>query len=51
MGWETANVHLGSRCRKAILQDLARREVDWLCRAARTAAGEVKRDFDAWRHK
>jgi hypothetical protein len=51
MGWETANVHLGSPSRKAILQDLARREVDWLCRAARTAAGEVTRDFDAWRHK
>jgi hypothetical protein len=51
MGWETANVHLASRCRKAILQDLARREVDWLYRAARTAAGEVQRDFDAWRLK
>jgi Uncharacterized protein conserved in bacteria (DUF2252) len=50
MGWETANVHLDSRRRKAILQDLARREVDWLCRAAQAAAGEVKRDFDAWRH-
>jgi len=50
MGWETANVHLGSRSAHALLVDLAARQGDWLHEAARTMLAAVKEDWEAWRH-
>jgi hypothetical protein len=49
MGWETANVHLGSRSAHALLVDLAVREEGWLHRAAKHMLQEVSADWEAWR--
>jgi hypothetical protein len=47
MGFETANVHLGTRrAAKLILADLGKRPADWLHEAA---AGMVKATTDDWR--
>ena len=49
MGYELANVHLGTGDRKqAIEKDLDRRKAKWLVRAAETAAEFVIRDFEEW---
>jgi hypothetical protein len=50
MGWETGNVHLGTRgAGKAILADLKRRKSAWL-REAATKMGRLARDdWKAWR--
>ena len=49
MGYELANVHLGTGDRrKAIEHDLDRRKGKWLVRAAETAAEFVVRDFEDW---
>jgi len=45
MGWETANVHLGSSRRKAILADLKRRRRSWLLEDARRMEKAVNADF------
>jgi uncharacterized protein (DUF2252 family) len=50
MGWETGNVHLGSRRqRKAILKDLRGRPVGWLSAAARRMHDATVRDWREWR--
>jgi hypothetical protein len=50
MGAEIANVHAGSRkIVKAIADDLAGRDPDWLRNAARAAAKAVETDFEAWK--
>jgi hypothetical protein len=49
MGWETANIHLGSRSAHALLVDLAVREEGWLHRAAKHMLQEVEADWQAWR--
>jgi hypothetical protein len=49
MGWETANVHLGSRSAHAMLVDLAAREPDWLHQAAKVMLAAVQEDWEAWR--
>ena len=50
MGYELANVHLGTGDRKqAIEKDLDRRKAKWLVRAAETAAEFVIRDFEEWK--
>jgi hypothetical protein len=49
MGWETANVHLGSRSAHAMLVDLAAREPDWLHQAAKVMLAAVHEDWEAWR--
>ncbi|HEY6322050.1 MAG TPA: DUF2252 family protein [Thermoanaerobaculia bacterium] len=49
MGWETANVHLGSRSAHALLVDLAARQGDWLHEAADTMLAAVTADWEAWR--
>jgi hypothetical protein len=50
MGWETANVHLGSSSqRAAILSDLRKRKGDWLCAAARRMRDATLEDWRAWR--
>ena len=50
MGWETANVHLGSPASvPAILKDLAQRPKGWLSEAARTMSKATKDDFQEWK--
>jgi len=49
MGWETANVHLGSARAKSLRADLQRRSEDWLRKAATHMRDEVKTDWQAWR--
>jgi len=47
MGWETANVHLGSIKPKVIVEDLRSRPRNWLMDAARKMEGAVLADFGA----
>jgi hypothetical protein len=49
MGWETANVHLGSPGCRAIRADLKRRDKHWLYDAARGLADAVDDDWNQWR--
>ena len=50
MGWETANVHLGSPGpRSRILADLRRRSGRWLGKAAAAMTQAVERDWRRWR--
>jgi uncharacterized protein (DUF2252 family) len=50
MGWETANVHLGTAAeRRRILADLARRKGPWLARSARAMAAALEHDWRRWR--
>jgi uncharacterized protein (DUF2252 family) len=50
MGWEAANVHLGSPGQRArILSDLRRRNGRWLSQAAGHMAQAVERDWRKWR--
>jgi hypothetical protein len=50
MGFETANVHLGTpRAAKAILRDLAKRPADWLHEAASAMVKATTADFREWR--
>lgn len=52
MGWETGNVHLGSkRQRDAIRRDLRKRKGDWLLRAARTMRNSTIDDWNDWRKR
>jgi hypothetical protein len=52
MGWETANIHLGSRSPKGIANSLdaltAREGADWLAKAATDMAEITKRDQGEW---
>jgi uncharacterized protein (DUF2252 family) len=49
MGWETANMHLGTPAqRRAILSDLGRRKNAWLAKAAQRMCEAVTRDFRKW---
>lgn len=48
MGWETANIHLGSRAAvRAILRDLNKRPARWLHRASKAMSAATRRD---WKH-
>jgi hypothetical protein len=50
MGWETANVHLGSRTAlKQIRQHLNRSKAGWLLFSARSMADAVTRDWRIWK--
>jgi hypothetical protein len=50
MGWETGNMHLGSRGKaKRILADLKQRKLSWLAKAAGRMAQAVERDWRKWR--
>lgn len=50
MGWETANVHLGSPDNTAaILQDLDNRDPSWLPRAAKNMMKVTRKDWKEWR--
>jgi uncharacterized protein (DUF2252 family) len=50
MGFETANIHLGSKAAlKAVRRDLAKRKPGWLDAAAQKMGDLVKRDWEQWR--
>jgi hypothetical protein len=50
MGWETANIHLGSGNKiAAIKKDLSARPGRWLHRAAKAMAAETRNDWKIWR--
>ncbi len=49
MGFETANVHLGSGRSRAIQNDLKKRQHGWLHHAARQMADAVTQDWEDWR--
>jgi hypothetical protein len=50
MGWETANIHLGSEI-GAVRADLKRRGAGWLHKAAAEMAAAVQADWRAWRQE
>jgi hypothetical protein len=49
MGFETANVHLGSREARTIVEDLKRRRPNWLHAAAEAMVKSVIGDWQDWR--
>ena len=50
MGWETANIHLGSRdVMKQVRKHLRSQKRDWLTSAAKKMAESVKDDWETWR--
>jgi hypothetical protein len=49
MGWETANIHLGSGKGAQIRRDLQRKPSRWLYKAARLMAQQAREDWDEWR--
>ncbi len=49
MGWETANIHLGSASPHALLLDLVSRPHGWLHSAAEAMSAVVQDDWNAWR--
>jgi hypothetical protein len=50
MGWETANIHFGTRrAIPAIKRDLARRNSNWLHKAAKAMLRATERDWRAWK--
>ena len=49
MGWETANVHLGSRhAIKAVRRDVSRRRADWLAVAAKAMTRATLTEWKDW---
>jgi uncharacterized protein DUF2252 len=49
MGWETANVHLGTRnAIKAVQRDLSKRKADWLRTATKQMTKVTMRDWKDW---
>jgi hypothetical protein len=49
MGWETANIHLGTLKARALQADLKKRPRGWLLRAARQVQEAVLADFEDYR--
>ena len=50
MGWEIANVHLGTRpAVKAVLDDLKGRKAGWLRKAAENMVAVTLKDWEMWR--
>ena len=50
MGWETANLHLGSASAVArVRRDLSKRKAKWLHAAAKAMCAAVLRDWKEWR--
>jgi hypothetical protein len=49
MGWETANIHLGTKAAlRGVLKDLNQRPGKWLRRAAEAMAKAILEDWQAW---
>jgi hypothetical protein len=51
MGWETANVHLGSKRTRTILKDLTARPQHWLHESAARMVKATTADWNEWRSK
>jgi hypothetical protein len=52
MGWETANVHLGTpSARKLILRHMDKQKAKWLHHAAEDALQAVRSDWEVWKKK
>ncbi len=52
MGWETANVHLGTAsARKSVLRHFARQKGKWLHHASEAMLQAVRSDWDVWKKK
>ena len=52
MGWETANIHLGTRAAvKDVLADLKRRKPNWLVRSAEKMTEVTLKDWGLWRNR
>jgi hypothetical protein len=49
MGWETANIHLGSGKGPQIRKDLRKKPADWLFKAATTMEAQVREDWEEWK--
>jgi hypothetical protein len=50
MGWETANVHLGTKGAPAdILKDLRKRKAGWLYKSAKAMGEAILNDWKDWR--
>jgi hypothetical protein len=49
MGWETANIHLGSAKASRLARLLKDKPARWLYRAARTMRNQCFRDWQCWR--
>jgi hypothetical protein len=50
MGFETANIHLGSKAAiKDVRRDLARRKPGWVHEAAKKMGEAVRKDWEEWR--
>jgi hypothetical protein len=49
MGWETANIHTGSKKTPGILQDLSKRDAHWLHNAAARMVKATTADWEEWR--
>src|SRR5665213_254854 len=49
MGWETANLHLGSGRTAEILADLSKRRANWLHKAATKMVEATTNDWKEWR--
>jgi Uncharacterized protein conserved in bacteria (DUF2252) len=50
MGWETANIHLGSRASAGIRRDLAKRHGNWLREAAKAMVKATASDWKDWKN-
>jgi hypothetical protein len=51
MGWETANIHLGTREGRVLEADLRKRETGWLHQAALAMVDSVIADWEDWRKR
>jgi hypothetical protein len=51
MGWETANIHLGTARAKKLAKQLKQKPADWLERATAAMAAATKQDWKIWRGK
>jgi hypothetical protein len=52
MGWETANIHLGSTpARKSVLRHLDKQKARWLHEAAEIMLQAVRADWNVWKKK
>ena len=52
MGWETANIHLGTRPKvKDVLADLKERKPDWLRKSAEQMVEVTLKDWEMWKNR
>jgi hypothetical protein len=51
MGWETANVHMGTKAARELQSDLQKRKLGWLQRGALAMVESVISDWERWRKR